>query len=70
MTLSDEIFVSWSRMCAEVAGKSLPINTIEKGMVSHMVRDCDPPLTLSDGDNVRQVSLAYNYEEYSHEFRV
>jgi hypothetical protein len=69
MTLSDEIFVSWSRICVEVAGKPLPINSIEMGVVSYVVRDCDPPLTLSDGDNVRQVSLAYNYEEYSHEFR-
>ena len=53
----------------EVAGKPLPINSIEMGVVSYVVRDYEPPLTLLDGDNVRQISMAYNYEEHSHDFR-
>lgn len=69
MTLSNDLFVSWSGMCVQMAGEPLPMNTIGPGIVSHVVRDCDPPLTLPDGETVRQLSLVYNYEDYENELR-
>lgn len=69
MTLSNDLFASWTRMCATVAGGPLPMNAIGPGVVAHVVRDCDPPLTLPDGDTVREVSLVYRYEDYENEFR-
>ena len=70
MTLSNDLFVSWSSMCAVVAGVPLPMNVIAPGIVAHAVRDCDPPITLPDGDTVRQLSLVYIYEDYEHELRI
>jgi len=69
MTLSNDLYVSWASMCATVAGEQLPMNAIGPGVVAYVVRDCDPPLTLPDGDTVRQLSLVYRYEDYENELR-
>lgn len=52
-------------MCAEI-GQYLPINRIAPNMLIHEVAASDPPL-MSPSGFVRQVTLAYDYEEYRDE---
>ena len=57
-------------MCAHVLGHVPPANRIACGLIRHVVDDGDPPLVLLDGEAVREISMAYNYEDYSHELRI
>lgn len=65
MTISTELYTAWTEMCAEI-GRPLPINRIDVNMLIHEVAASDPPIESPSG-YVRQVTLAYNYEDFENE---
>lgn len=65
MSLSEVLITEWAAMCGEI-GRDLPITDIAPGLLVHNVRADEPPIE-SDGVIVRQVSLAYDMEDFANE---
>ena len=67
MSLSESLYISWQRFCAIELGHPLDMNSIEPGLVSHVVPDGQPPFRCADG-TVRKLSMAYELEDLRNEF--
>jgi hypothetical protein len=68
MNISQDLYCEWKATCLQVMGKSLPINRIGIGYLSHEVRTQDPPLITRDGEAIRIVQLTYKLKDYTNEF--
>jgi hypothetical protein len=68
MSMSEILYVSWQRYCAEtLGGRVVDINVIEPNLLSHLVPAGEPPLQTADGA-YRKISMAYDNEDLRNEF--
>ena len=70
MNISCDLHVAWNSMCAQMLdGRTVPINTIAEGELSHVVAAWEEPLRCADGDIVRVIALQYFLGESKDDYR-
>ncbi len=68
MSMSEVLYVSWQRYCAELlGGQMVDMNLIEPNLLSHLVPAGEPPLQTAEGA-FRKISMAYDTEDLCNEF--